>query len=332
MRRCKAQPGYNSSESVVTTKVVTTSSDLDLPRLLVTGGSGYLGSHLVRFAPRTWRTHATYLNHPFDRPGVTTHSLDVRDATAVRQLWEALAPDVVIHTAASYREDELQPVIVDGTRHVAQATQAVGARLIHLSTDLVFDGRQGHYREEDPPSPIMPYGRAKAAAEEIVRETVADAVIVRTSLIYGWDPVDRGTRWVLDGLLESRPIHLFTDELRCPVWVETLAQAVLELAASEYRGVLHIAGTQALSRYEFGVRLARFHGLDPRGLTPARSRDSGLTRPLNCTLDVSRAQALLRTPLSGVDEVLTAPPNTHHAPRITFHASRITFHVHRLVS
>jgi dTDP-4-dehydrorhamnose reductase len=285
--------------------------------LLITGGSGYLGSHLVRFAPPTWHTHATYLSHPFDHPGVIAHPLDVRDATAVWRLWEMLAPNVVIHTAASYREDELQSVIVDGTRHVAQATQAVGARLIHLSTDLVFDGRQGRYREEDPPTPIMPYGQAKAAAEEIVRETVADAVIVRTSLIYGWDPVDRGTRWVLDSLREGRPIHLFTDELRCPIWVESLARAVLELAAGDYRGVLHIAGTQALSRYEFGVRLARFHGLDPQGLTPARSRDSGLTRPLDCTLDVSRAQALLRTPLPGVDEVLTAPRITHHAPRIT---------------
>jgi len=230
--------------------------------------------------------------------------LDVRDEAAVVRLLKAVAPHVVIHTVASYEAEELQPVIVEGTRHVAKASQAVEARLIHLSTDLVFNGRKGNYCEEDPISPITPYGRAKATAEEIVHETVADAVIVRTSLIYGWDPIDRGTRWVLESLRDGQPIHLFTDEMRCPIWVETLAHAVLELAVSDYRGVLHVAGSQALSRYDFGMRLARFHGLDPAGITPARSCESGLVRPLDCTLDVRRAQALLKTPLLGVDDVL----------------------------
>jgi len=107
-------------------------------------------------------------------------------------------------------------------------------------------------------------------------------------------------------------VRLFTDELRCPVWVESLAAAVVELAGMDYTGVLHVAGAQPLSRYEFGLRLLRFHGLDPcrtcpersRRVIPARSRDSGLPRPLNCTLDCSRARALLCTPLPGVDEVL----------------------------
>jgi len=273
-------------------------------RLLITGGSGYLGTWLLRLAPRTWDTHATYLQHPVAGPDVVAHALDVRDAEQVTRLVEALAPNVIIHTVSSTDEAILWPIIVEGTRHVARAAQAVGARMIHLSTDLVFDGQQGGYREEDPVSPIMPYGRAKAEAEEIVRDTLSDAVIVRTSLIYGWQPIDRGTRWVLESLRDGRPIHLFTDEMRSPIWVETLAQAVLELAAGDYRGVLHVAGPQALSRYDFGVRLARFHGLDPAGITPARSRESGLIRPLDCTLDVSRARALLRTSLLGVDEVL----------------------------
>lgn len=290
------------------------------PRLLITGGSGYLGSRMLRLAPRRWRIHATYLRHPITFPGVTAHFLDVRDAAGVTRLLQGLKPDVVVHTAASLKEGELQSVIVDGTRHVARAAQTAGARLIHLSTDLVFDGSKGSYAEEDPVSPIMPYGEAKAAAERIVCQTVEDAVIVRTSLIYGWDPIDRGTRWVLDSLQHGWPIHLFTDEMRCPIWVETLAHAVLELAEMGYRGVLHVAGAQALSRYDFGVRLVRFYGLDPTGLTPARSRDSGLIRPLDCTLDVSRAQALLRTALPGVDEVLSSPDATstgQHAVRNT---------------
>jgi dTDP-4-dehydrorhamnose reductase len=130
-------------------------------------------------------------------------------------------------------------------------------------------------------------------------------VVVRTSLIYGWRPrADRQTRWIVGDVQAGRPVWLFTDEVRCPIWVESLAAAVVELAGLETTGVLHVAGAQPLSRYEFGVRLLRFYGVDPGPLIAARSRESGLHRPLDCTLDCSRARALLRTPLPGVDEVL----------------------------
>ena len=187
---------------------------------------------------------------------------------------------------------------------------------------LVTDGEKGSYVEEDLSRPITPYGRSKALAEEEVRASEAEAVIVRTSLIYGWRPrIDRHTRWVVEGLRAGNPPHLFTDELRCPIWVESLAAAVVELAEMMYIGVpsilqrrhsagaLHVAGAQSLSRYQFGLRLARFHGVDPGPLVPARSRESGLVRPLDCTLDCSRARALLPTPLPGVDAVLG-----QHAP------------------
>ena len=130
---------------------------------------------------------------------------------------------------------------------------------------------------------------------------------MRTSLIYGFHPPDPRTLWVVDSLRNSKPIALFTDELRCPVWVEQLAAALLELADGEGKemgGVWHLAGAQALSRYEFGVRLARAYGLDPAGITPGQSRGSGLVRPRDCRLEIGKAQTRLRSPLWGVDEVL----------------------------
>jgi hypothetical protein len=102
----------------------------------------------------------------------------------------------------------------------------------------------------------------------------------------------------------GKPVHLFTDTVGCPIWVESLAAAVVELVGMNYTGVLHVAGAQPLSRYELGVRLLRFHGLDLALVIPALSRESGLVRPLNLALDCSRARSLLRTPLPGVDEVL----------------------------
>ena len=281
------------------------------PRLLVTGGSGYLGAWVVRLASAGWDVVATYLTHPRATPGVIWHRLDVREAAAVATLLDEVGPAVVVHLAAvnpgwrgSFADN------VTGTRHVARAAAAHHARLVHISSDVVFDGERGNYVETDPPAPLNPYGRSKARAEEEVRRAGGEAVIVRTSLIYGWRPrIDRHIAWVIEGLRGGKPVRLFTDEIRCPIWVESLAAAVVELAGLEYVGVLHVAGSQPLSRYEFGTRLLRFYGLNPGPVIPTSSRDSGLVRPLDCTLDCSRARALLHTELPGVDEVLKRQPS-----------------------
>ena len=278
-----------------------------MPTLLITGGSGYLGRHLVRQAAAKWQVVATHFSHPTALAGCQTTPLDVRDRPAVARLLADLRPTVVIHTAYDMSSPEaMQPVIVEGTRHVAAAACAVGARLVAMSTDVLFDGEHGPYGEADPPNPVTAYGRAKAEAERIVAELCPQAAIVRTSLIYGFDLPDPRTRWVVDSLRHGQPITLYTDELRCPVWVEQLAAVLLELAGKEKEpgGVWHLAGAQALSRYEFGVRLARAYGLDPAGIRPGQSRDSGAIRPRDCRLEIVKAQAQLRSPLWGVDKVI----------------------------
>ena len=277
------------------------------PRMLVTGGSGYLGGWVVRLARADWDVIATYLTHPRDEIGATWRRLDVRDKAAVAALVDEVRPAVIVHTAALNpgQGADFEATNAAGTRHVARAAAACGARLIHLSSDVIFDGEQGNYVEEDPPAPITSYGRSKALAEEVVRASGAEAVIVRTSLIYGWRPrLARQVSWIVDNLEAGKPVRLFTDDLRCPIWVESLAAAVVELAGLSYTGVLHVAGAQPLSRYEFGTRLLRFHGVDTSSIISTRRSEIGLTGPLNCTLDCSRARSLLRTPLPGVDEVL----------------------------
>jgi dTDP-4-dehydrorhamnose reductase len=237
--------------------------------------------------------------------------LDLTDAAAVRCLLTEVQPQTVIHTAsappavAQRSVQALEAVIVEGTRHLAAACADTGAHLVHLSTDVVFDGEGAPYTEDAPLGPLHAYGRAKAAAEEIVADFCPDAVLVRTSLIYGFEPLDPRTRWVVDSIRTGEPITLFVDEVRCPVWVEQLAAALLELAARREAGIWHVAGPQALSRYEFGMRLADFLGVDPAEITPGVSRQSGLLRPRDCRLDVHKALMRLQSPLWGVDETLS---------------------------
>jgi dTDP-4-dehydrorhamnose reductase len=185
-----------------------------------------------------------------------------------------------------------------------------------MSTDLVFDGEHAPYSETDPPSPVNFYGAAKAEAERIVSDRLPAATIVRTSLVTCFDPPDPRTESILQALRDERalrgerallgeraPLTLFTDEYRCPVRVEDLAAALVELIDRPFPGILHIAGPERLSRYDLGLRIARFHGLTPAsgnvpaGIRPGLTRDSGMVRPRDCTLRITRAQEHLQTGL-----------------------------------
>lgn len=275
--------------------------------LLVTGISGYVGWHLAARAGARRRLVGTYLGR-MPPGGLEAHRLEVRDAGAVRALVEAVRPRAVIH--AAYRQDEPE-VNVAGTRHVATACEAVGARCVLVSTDMVFDGQQGWYRETDAPNPLGPYGASKVAAE---REVLSrGGIVARTALVFGFDPLDPITdRLVVRPLRRGEPASLFVDELRTPTYAPDLADALLELADLDpadasragFHGLLHLSGPQRLSRYELGLKLARAFGLDPSDLRPTRREQSGLARPPDCSLDTSLARRTLRTRIRSVDEAL----------------------------
>ena len=243
-------------------------------RLHVTGAAGYLGAALVRL-----------------RPDASAERVEVRDERAVRELFERVRPAAVVHTA--YRQDGpgAYDINVAGSGNVAAAAAAVGARLVHLSTDVVFDGSKGApYVEEDPLSPASDYGRAKADAERAVAAAHPGALIVRTSLLYGGPEPSRH-----ELMAQDPEATFFTNEVRCPIQVGDLAQALLELAATELSGPLHVAGADGLTRAEFAELFARRR---------VRTAEAPPTRPLDCRLDSSRAQAMIRTRLRGVREVL----------------------------
>ncbi|MFQ5409046.1 MAG: SDR family oxidoreductase [Anaerolineales bacterium] len=291
-----------------------------MTRLLVTGAAGYLGRRIIHYTggqefvgrtahlpPGGWQVVGAYHRAaPPDAPVNCAYiQVDLRDAAQASLRFAQAQPDIVIHTAGSNQSPEQVAAIEPMSHTLTLLCAESGARLIHVSTDMVFGGDAAPYADEAAPAPLHPYGEAKARAEDIVRSRCPAAAIVRPSLIFGLQPLDHQTRWLLDGIEAGTPVRLFTDEYRCPIWVDNLAVALLELATLDYTGPLNLTGPQRLNRWEFGMKLLSALRLEPGDMVrPATIAESGLTRPADLTLDVSRAQALLRTPLLSVDEAL----------------------------
>ncbi len=275
-------------------------------RVFVTGGTGYLGAALLHQRPgQPWVLGASYFSGAPALPGVEWVRLDIRDAKAVEDTLAGFRPAVVVHTAYSKAGPEaLEAITVQGSAHVAQACARLGARLIHLSTDQVFDGECPPYAESALPNPITPYGRAKLEAERRVQAILPEVTLVRTSLIWGLNPVDVTSQMVLEIADGKRAGGLFVDEYRSFVFAEDLAQALWELVSLDFQGVLHLGGAEVLSRLEFGQLIAPLHGRDPSRLPAQRRADFPEPRPANCALDSSLARSLLQTRLRGVREVL----------------------------
>ncbi len=251
--------------------------------MLVTGGSGFLGRHLVNGpASDRWELIA---------PSSSAMDIRRRDST-IDEITE-WKPSAVVHLA--YRKGDRRS-IVDGSRNVAEAAAACGARLVHMSTDVVFAGRAAPYAESDHPFPTIDYGRDKADAEQAVIDACPGAVMVRTSLLYGTahlGHVQLDVQRALHAGHRTTPMTFFTDEYRNPVHADDLAAAIAELAGrDDVTGPLNVAGPDAISRAEFARATARWMGLDPNRLRTGTIAEAGLVRPGRIVLDTTKAASL----------------------------------------
>jgi dTDP-4-dehydrorhamnose reductase len=284
-------------------------------RLLVTGATGLLGLNLSLLAAREGHT-VTGLVHSRSLQGVPfeVQQANLVETDSALAVIEAARPEAIIHCAAiaSINAAEQQPELTQKLNaevpgKLAAAAKSWGVPFVHISTDAVFDGVRGNYRETDPTGPLSIYGRAKLAGEQAVWAANPAAVIART-VFYGWSLSGRRSlaEYFFNQLRAGEPLNGFTDTLFCPLYVEDLAQALLEMIEKRLSGVYHVFSPEHLSKYDFGVRIAHRFGLDPSLIAPAQagSLDRGAVRSLNLTLNTDKLQQALGHALPGVDEGL----------------------------
>lgn len=272
-------------------------------RILATGASGQLGGYLLhelrrRQAPAVAWT-GTRTGSLF---GYELRPVDLTDTDAVATAFREARPQAVIHAAAQarvdvcHREPELaRRVNVQATARLAELAADAHARLIFVSTDLVFDGTKAPYREGDSPAPLSTYGDTKAAAEIPVLANPR-GLVARVSLLFGPSLVGRPGFFDQQAaaLRERRPITLFEDEWRTPLSLATAARALFDLARADVTGLLHVGGPERLCRLEMGQRLAAYLGLDPSVIRAAKRADvpAPEPRPRDVSLDSSRWRGL----------------------------------------
>lgn len=258
--------------------------------LLVTGSTGLTALKVLQQATGSYNVVLLGRTPP---PAAATGAYqywqaDLRHEAAIDEVMVAARPQVIIHTAAMTDVDlcEREPkeaweVNVEGTRHLAWAAQSANAHLVFVSTDYVFSGDHGPYREEDATHPRSVYGQSKLAAEQVVRELCPDVCIARTSTLYGAAPGVRSNfvTWLLGQLQEGRPVTVVTDQVSSPTLADNLAEMLLALAAKGASGAYHTVGGQWLSRYEFACVIAECFGLDAGLIRPGASAELGQSAP-----------------------------------------------------
>jgi dTDP-4-dehydrorhamnose reductase len=286
-------------------------------RFLVVGGSGFVGGNVARLASKKWGV-AVIGSRPRTCPEAFTYlTVDITKREELLAVLEEEKPDAVVNAAAvsnidfAERNRELAwNVNVLGARNVAEGCSLTGAKYVFFSSDAVFSGAAGMYREGDEPDPVNFYGKTKAEAEKAVLSLHGDTAVIRVSLVLGYPvgyPLAGGNAFYLpleESLGKGAAVPQPMDEIRTPVDVITLAEASLELAENDFHGIIHVGSTGSVSRYELARLAARAMGYSPDLITPmAQEPGSGRApRHKNGVICVELAGRILKTRMLGVEE------------------------------
>lgn len=254
-------------------------------KILITGSNGLLGQKLVALLSHQTQHQVLATSKGANRisleSGYEYQSLDITNKKEVEEIFNYFKPEVVINTAAMTNVDLCESeqkaclqLNVEAVKYLIQQSEKFQSHLIHLSTDFIFDGKNGPYKEEDDPSPLSFYGKSKWEAEKLVQQAATKWSIVRTIIVYGvGEQMSRSNivLWAKQALEKGNPLTIVNDQFRMPTLAEDLAHACVLIAEKQTTGVFHISGKDMMSIIELVYRVADFYGYDKSMITPIAS-------------------------------------------------------------
>ncbi|MEI2583328.1 SDR family oxidoreductase [Scytonema sp. PRP1] len=278
-----------------------------MKKLLITGASGFLGWHICQIAKQEWEVYGTYFSHFLEIPGIKMLKVDLTNFQELKQIFDAVEPAAVIHTAAisqpnfcQTHPDETHAINVTASCNIAGLCADSSISCTFTSTDLVFDGLNAPYQETDPVCPVNIYGEQKVMAEEGMLKRYPMTAICRMPLMFGKE-TPTATSFIqpfIQTLKQRKELNLFIDEFRTPVSGKSAAKGLL-LALEKVNGLIHLGGKERISRYDFGRLLVEVFQLPSDGLKACRQKDVKMAapRPSDVSLDSSKAFSLGYHPL-----------------------------------
>lgn len=288
-------------------------------RILITGSNGMLGLRAVQFysSKENIELLATSVENKSLIDSVEYISSDIKDRDSIKKVIHDYCPDFIVHTAAftnvdlseKLREDAWK-INVKGVEYIAEAARAIDAHIIHISTDYIFDGKNGPYDENAIPDPVGYYGRTKLASENTLRISGTFFTILRTNVLYGIAPNSRPdfVRWVINSLRNNETIRIVKDQINNPTFIDDLVQGINKIIEFRKTGVYNIGGKEFLSRYDFTLRIADFFNLSKKLIYPITTDElkQPARRPLKSGLLILKAETELGYKPHTITESLAA--------------------------
>ena len=275
-----------------------------MKKILIIGGSGFVGSHIIKHLPTDWKKFCTYNSNPISSSNLQSFKIDLLDnPKEIVTLIQNIKPDYIVHTVAFPSVDycEEKPMIADKlhvntTKIIANTSAELNSKLLFLSTDAVFEGQiNKKYLETDIPSPVNHYGLTKLKAEKIVLESSSNNVVLRTAVIYGKNSKSRFTNWIVSYLKENKQVDPFIDQYNSPTLVDDLSMAIIQILKDGVSGLYHATGPTCVNRYDFALMLAKEFGLNSNLIKPVTSLEKKqlAPRPNSTCLDSSKLEQTL---------------------------------------
>ena len=280
-------------------------------KILILGGSGLLGKKLVEKTSDSFEVISTFNNHKIEHPKSRTIRIKLPDEIFnLKSLIFNERPNVIINTIANTNIDyceqhktETYLLHVKINKKIFKLCEEVASKFIFISSDYVFDGKKGDYMEYDKTSPVNYYGETKAIAESIILQNPINTVL-RSSLIYDWNPQVRFLNYVIDKLRKNEKIQAYDDFFATPIFLEDLVGSIIKAVEKNVSGIYNLAGSSCVTRMDFALAIAKKFNFDKNLIEPVsvKSLDLIAERPRNSSLNKRKAEKDLDIKFRSIEE------------------------------